>query len=148
MATYNKKVKNATLSILYDIKFKSKLEKGIYKFLKEKNIDVKYEPLKCTIWDSGKFTVPYFNKIGRKGFMQVLSKPIAIHYTPDFIFKYNGYEIFLEAKGFTNDVFPYKAKLFRQWLEDYSKKENKRVCYAVVYSIKNVSSLLEYLNNL
>lgn len=143
----NKKIRNATPIIYDDIKFRSTLEKSIYKWLKDKDIQVEYEPIRCKIWDRKGFSVPYYDRAGIKPFGLIKSKPIAVHYTPDMIFIYKGVRVFLEVKGFKNDVTPYKIRLFREWLDKYSIETNTKCCYAVVYAIKDVNKLLELLDN-
>lgn len=146
----NKKVLNAQPNVYNGIHFKSKLETRIYIDLVKKGLKPKYEVKRIKIWDRDSFSVPYFDKVkikGKKTFQQVVSKPICVHYTPDFIIKYKGITVFLEAKGRKNDVAPYKIRMFRDWLEDFSKT-NKKVCYAVVYSLKDLNKLFNYLDNL
>lgn len=138
----NKKIKNATNIIYQDISFKSLLEKKIYQTLVDLNIDVKYEPMACCIWSKDHFNSLYYDRIGKKGFKKIESKAVKIGYTPDFIFMYKNVKVFLEVKGFKNDVFPYKAKLFRAWLDNYSSQYNIKTCYAVVYAIKDLNALL------
>lgn len=143
----NKKILNATPVSTDGITFKSKLEERIYKALLKKGINVNYEPQKIKIWDCDKLTVPYYDKKGGV-FQRITSKPVCITYTPDFTFVYKGTCVFLEAKGFSNDIFPYKAKLFREWLEKHSIQfAPAKYCYAVVYSIKNLETLLTDLDN-
>lgn len=142
----NRKIRNAT-EIEYDgIKFKSKKEAGVYRYLKSIGINPDYEPVSIKIWDREKFTVPYYDRIG-KTFRKVTSKPIRVSYTPDFIFEYEGYRVFLEVKGFKNDVANYKIRLFRDWLENIQATADKTLCYAVVYTKKELEFLLEDLHN-
>ena len=68
-------------------------------------------------------------------------------YTPDMVFDYKGTKVFLEVKGFKNDVTPYKIRMFREWLDKYQSETNIRCCYAVVYAIKDVNLLLSLLDN-
>lgn len=137
----NKKIKNATICELNGIVFKSKQELSIYKYLKSVGITPAYEPEKFKIWDGKQFAVPYYDKYG-KIFMRIKKKPVSVHYTPDFIFNIKGIKVILEVKGFKNDVFPYKVRLFRDYLEKKSKVTKEKFCYAVVYSIRDVKALL------
>ena len=138
----NRKIKNAT-PIEYDnIKFRSQLEKTIYVNLLKKGIKASYEPYRIKIWDSNKFNTPYYDRVGKQGFKLITSKPLPVHYTPDFIFIYNNIKVFLEVKGFKNDVTPYKIRLFRQWLD----KNQTDACYAVVHSLGDLNILLSELN--
>lgn len=143
----NKKILNATPTTFEGIEFKSKLEERIYKALKKKGIDAQYEPQRIKIWDCDKLTVPYYDKRGGV-FQRITNKPTCITYEPDFTFVYKGTCVFLEAKGFSNDIFPYKAKLFREWLEKHTIQfAPAKYCYAVVYSVKNLETLLTDLEN-
>lgn len=144
MVKVNKKIKNATECQEDGITFRSKQEKAVYKYLKSIGIVPRYESERYTIWDRSKFTVPFYDKYG-KVFMRLDRKPTSVHYTPDFIFNINDIKVILEVKGFKNDATPYKIKLFRDYLENYSKETKKKLCYAVVYSIKDVKYLLNDL---
>lgn len=140
----NKKICNATPTEYEGMKFRSKLELRIYKYLLTKGIEPQYEQAKIVLWnrEKGYFKVPYYDRIG-KTFKKITSKPLAVTYTPDFIFTYNGVLVYLEVKGFKNDVTNYKIKLFRDWLET---QNNPKQCYAVVHTIKEVEFLLKDLN--
>lgn len=117
--TENKKIKNATSKEYQGILFKSLLERNTYKTLKDAGFDVQYEPLKISIWDGFKPTVSFYNKDSKThGLKLDTKKLIDITYTPDFVFTYNGFLIFIETKGFENDSFPIKKKLFRKYLEE------------------------------
>ena len=143
----NKKIKNATTCQEDGITFRSKQELSIYKYLRSIGITPKYEPEKFTIWDRDKLSVPYYDRYG-KVFKRIVRKPTAVHYTPDFIFNINDIEVILEVKGFKNDVTPYKIRLFRDYLDRrHNVKPNEKLCYAVVYSIKDVKFLINDLKN-
>ena len=129
----NKKVKNAT-SLEYDgIKFRSKLEITIYKTLKEKGLNPLYEHTKCILQEGFRLSKPYWCRgIAYTNNKGENKKVIAITYTPDFTVEYKDCILFIESKGFQNDVFPVKRKLFLKYLESmpnsyfmevYSKKD-------------------------
>lgn len=100
-STSNKKVKNATPLTYDNIDFKSKLEVYCYKTLKESKVPVEYEKTKFQILDS--FT---YNNEKIRGMV----------FTPDFV----GDDFVIECKGFMNDAFPLRWKLFKHHL--YSNK--------------------------
>lgn len=100
-STSNKKVKNATPLTYDSIDFKSKLEVYCYKRLKESKVPVEYEKTKFQILDS--FT---YNNEKIRGMV----------FTPDFV----GDDFVIECKGFMNDAFPLRWKLFKHHL--YSNK--------------------------
>lgn len=139
----NRKIRNATEIEQDGIKFRSKLELRVYNYLKSVGINPKYEPEAIVLWEGKRFTVPYYDRYGKR-FMRITRKPASVKYTPDFIFEYNDCLVYLEVKGFKNDVANYKIKLFRDWLEGF---EDEKLCYAVVYTIRDVKTLLEDLHN-
>lgn len=96
-STSNKKVKNATPLEYDNIQFKSKLEMYCHKLLKENNIPVEYEVVKFQILD------PFvYNEEKVRGMI----------FTPDFV----GDNFIVECKGFMNDAFPLRWKLFKHHL--------------------------------
>lgn len=139
----NRKIINATVCQEDGLIFRSKLERSIYKYLVSIGITPEYEKVKFAIWDRDKFSVPYYDRYG-KVFKRITRKPTAVHYTPDFIFTYNGILVIVEAKGYKNDAVPYKIRLFRDYLEEHN---DGKLCYAVVYSVKDLKLLLNDLNN-
>ena len=117
----NKKIKGATARSFNGINFKSQLEVIIYKTLIQEGFNPKYEEKKFILWDGFKPTIPFYNK-GKNGLNKLsMTKLIDITYTPDFTFDYKGYLVIIEAKGYENDTFPIKKKMFRKILETYKK---------------------------
>lgn len=143
----NKKIKGATKTEVEGIEFRSKLEASIYKYLKSIDITPDYEPISVKIWDRDSFSVPYYDKVG-KNFRRITEKPRVVKYTPDFVFNYGIYKVILEVKGFKNDVAPYKIRMFRDWLEGTQCLCSAKYCYAVVYTIKDVKTLLADLDKI
>lgn len=125
-STSNKKVKNAT-PLEYDgIDFKSKLEMYCYKLLKENNIPVEYETVKFQILDP---------------FVYNNEKVRGMIFTPDFV----GDNFVVECKGFMNDAFPLRWKLFKYHL---SKNQLRYELY-LPRNKKDVEKVvLEIVNNL
>ena len=116
----NKKVLNATPLEFEGISFKSKLEKTVYQTLREHGFPVQYEPQKFIIWEGFKPTVPFYNKDKSTRMLKPEThKLIDVSYTPDFLFTYKNRLVIIEAKGFENDLYPLKKKMFRKWLEEH-----------------------------
>ena len=90
----NKKIKNAQPNIYDNIKFRSKLETYTYKKLKEAQINAEYEQHRFEL-------LPAFTFLGKK------IRPIT--YLPDFV----GNNFIIECKGFGNDTWPIREKLFK-----------------------------------
>lgn len=123
-STSNKKVKNATPLEYNGISFKSKLEMYCYKLLKENKIPVEYEVEKFPILD------PFvYNEEHIRG----------MSFTPDFV----GDNFVVECKGFMNDAFPLRWKLFKHYLYrnklryDLYLPRNKKDVEKVVQEIVN-----------
>lgn len=116
--TENKKIINAS-PLEYDgISFKSKLEKMAYQTLKEQGFPVLYEPRKFIIWEGFRPNVPFYNKDASTRMLKMDSKKVIdISYTPDLMFEHNNHLIIIEMKGFENNTYPLKKKIFRKWLE-------------------------------
>lgn len=118
----NTKVKNAT-PLTYDgIKFRSKLEVYCHKKLKENNIKAEYEPITFTILDGFRF-----NGNTVQG----------IKYTPDFV----GDDFIIECKGWMNDAFPLRWKLFKSFL-------NKNGLNYTLYLPRNQKDVDKMINDI
>lgn len=141
----NKKIRNATPLEYDNIVFKSKLEKMTYQTLREKGFPVSYEPRKFVIWEGFRPTIPCYNRNSGTGMLrQETKKLIDVTYTPDFVFEYNGYTIIIENKGFLNDTFPMKKKMFRKYLEEHLPKS----IYFEIYTKKQLLQAIDIINSL
>lgn len=113
----NKKIKNATKKEYNGIQFKSLVEVSVYKHLLSLGLNPEYEKNKYVIWQGFKPQIPFYNQNKKKELVLQDKKIIDITYTPDFTFKYKSIFVILEIKGFENDTFPIKKKMFRNYLE-------------------------------
>lgn len=104
------------------IKFRSKLEAYCYKKLKEANIYAEYEQHRYTLLPSFKFD----NKTIR-----------AITYLPDFV----GKNFVIECKGYANESFPLREKLFKYYLT----KNEPHMQYFLVKTQKQIDTLIDKL---
>jgi hypothetical protein len=120
----NKKVRNATTKVYKGIKFRSKLELFTYKKLEESEIKTLYEKKKYVLQEGFHYTAECHEPHKTKGYVNNEYKVRDITYTPDFVDP-NGKWI-IEVKGYANDVFPLKWKMFKNHL---MKLENPPVLY-------------------
>lgn len=143
--TENKKIINAS-PLEYDgISFKSKLEKMAYQTLKEQGFPVLYEPRKFIIWEGFRPNVPFYNKDAGTRMLKMDSKKVIdISYTPDLMFEYNNHLIIIEMKGFENNTYPLKKKIFRKWLE--SNYPNS--IYFEIFTKKQLLQAIDIIKNL
>lgn len=135
----NKKIKNATKVD----KFKSKLEQMVYDILIKEGFNPKYEEKTYTLLEGFKPSVPFWSRDRKRNLFLDLRKIRPITYTPDFTFNYRDKIIIVEVKGFTNDVFPIKFKLFRKYIE--SLPDSNRY---IITEIFTKTQLLEFINKL
>lgn len=138
----NNKVKNAKSIETLNIHFKSFLEKRVYDVLKEYDIEPQYEAHKYVLFKDFKPRIPLFC-LTDKHLSYSKKKILPITYTPDFTFVYKDLFVIIEVKGFPNDVFPYKFKMFRHLLEDLSKTET--TYKYVLVEIFNTEQLKEFI---
>ena len=132
----NRKIKNATRFSYDGIEFKSKLEVKCFIELRKAGFEPEYENLKLTIQDGFYPTVEYYkgDKKNKEGLKLMSSKVLPVTYTPDITFRHGAYTVLVEVKGFENDVYPLKQKVFRKWLEGSDEKY-------MFFEVKNVAQL-------
>lgn len=159
----NKKIKNATSNDSNGIRFKSLLEKSIYTTLIQYGFNPKYEPITFTLWEGFAPITPYYDqetlsqKVRRiskgidttssKILIKKLSKIIGIRYTPDFYFRFNNINIYIEAKGIENDVFYIKKKMFIKYLDELYNKNKEKSMYFEIYTKKQLLQAIEIIKN-
>jgi hypothetical protein len=145
----NAKVINATPCSYNGIDFKSKLEMNIYRAIESEGYTPLYEPITFTIWNGFKPRIPFYkkNKSSRKMALEN-TKIRDITYTPDIIFYAGTRMILVEVKpDYENDVFPYKKKLFRRFLETQFEgisREHMPI-YVQVGTIKHLKDFIKIL---
>ena len=110
----NKKVQNATAKVYKGIKFRSKLELFTYMKLEDAGIKSLYEKKKYILLQGFHYEAECYEPDKRKGYVDNTKKVRDITYTPDFVDP-NGKWI-IEVKGYANDVFPIKWKMFKNHL--------------------------------
>lgn len=118
------RVKNATPNEYDGIKFRSKLETYTYKKLKEAKINADYEQHRFQL-------LPAF-QYGNKKY-----RPMT--YLPDFV----GKDFVIECKGFPNEAWPLREKLFNYFLY----QNNSNLKFYVVHTQKEVDALIDNLKN-
>ena len=127
--------------VFYDnIEFKSIFEFDVYKFLVENGLCPKYEPQTFVLWHGGKTVTPFYNA-KTKHLRHYKADLDDISYTPDFVFEYEGKQVFVEAKGFENDSFPIRKKMFRKYLDE----NIENALFFEVRSILQLNDMIEIL---
>lgn len=141
----NHRVQNATPTDYENIHFKSKLEVMVYRTLKEHGFNPQYESTKYAIMEGFKPTVPFYTRDKATRLLKLNSKKVINStYTPDFTFEHNGYTVIVEVKGFLQDSYMIKRKLFRKYLEEHNPKS----IYFEVYTKKQLLQAIDIINEL
>lgn len=158
----NKKIRNATQSSSKGITFKSQLEKSIYNTLLQQGFEPQYEPTTFTLWEGFTPITPFYDKetdkqnqkraelLGKKVskiLVKKEGKAIGIRYKPDFYFKYNDLNVYIEAKGIENDVFYIKKKMFIKYLDDRYLESGEKSIYFEVYTKKQLLQAVEIIKS-
>tara|TARA_Y100001973_G_scaffold98063_1_gene155105 strand:+ start:137 stop:568 length:432 start_codon:yes stop_codon:yes gene_type:complete len=121
MKKYKKrvKVKNVKKSKYKGIEFQSKLELYCYKELEKAKIDIRYEKDTFTIFDGLVYPQACYEGTVRKLYNKG-SKIRPITYTPDFVDPKG--KFIIETKGYANESFPLRWKLFKKHLKDTNQQ--------------------------
>lgn len=139
----NKKIKNATKKIYKDIIFKSVLEATCFRILSDEGLNPQYEQMKFVLWEGYYPTIPFYTKDKKTGNLKLDSVKIKdITYTPDITFWYKDTLVVVEVKGFENDVYPYKKKMFRKLMET-----QKDVIVFEIFSKKTMLEAIKIIKN-
>ncbi len=135
------KVKGAKKNVYKGIQFQSLLEKHMYKALDDEGIKVDYEKHTFTVFPGMVYPQACYEgtkaKLCNKG-----SKIRPITYTPDFVDP-NGKWI-IETKGYANESFPLRWKLFKKHLKENSltyvlfMPRNKAQCMEVLELVQQL----------
>lgn len=118
----NKKVKNATPTVVDGMEYRSKLEARFAQLLTEAHIPFEYETQRWEIVPKQKYRGETLR---------------AVTYTPDFLVFNHAVEI----KGFKNDVYPLKKKLIVKFLTDTNSEY-------IFHEIKTVGEMKEFIKSI
>jgi|TARA_R110000744_G_scaffold46917_3_gene103573 hypothetical protein len=129
------KVKNAKKNTYKGIEFQSFLERSMYKALDDEGIEVEYEKHTFTIFEPLVYPLTCYEGTSKKLYNKG-SKVRAITYTPDFVDPHGKWII--ETKGYANESFPLRWKLFKRHLKDEGHQY-------VLFMPRNKAQVLEVL---
>jgi len=154
----NKKVRNAKETIIDGIKYKSQLEGKCAVLLKEAGLKFKYEEYKLYLVPTFIPALHYYQSTPKGMALQIKKDgdPVAMKsmsYTPDFSYIDNKVIIIMETKGFQNDVYPYKRKLFfhymtRNKLTGIGEESDREIYFFEPRNIKNIKESINIIKNI
>lgn len=144
----NKKILNATEVTVDGIEFKSKLEARVYKHLLSNGFKPRYELQSVELLGNFIPSKPWYSD----GEPQVTTKGVpkverAWKYTPDFMIDLDDIVAVIECKGYSNDLHPYKRKMFLATLES-ADTGNVDFYYFEVHNIKGLKKTIDVINEL
>jgi hypothetical protein len=135
------KVKNAKKSTYDGKDFKSNLELYCYKKLEEAEILAEYEEHTFTIFPATVYPQACYEGTAKKLYNKG-SKIRPITYTPDFVDP-DG-KFIIETKGYANESFPLRWKLFKKHLKD----NDHRYVLFMPRNKKQVDEIVEIIKQL
>lgn len=162
MQKSNKKIRNATACKKDHITFKSQLEKSVYNTLQQFGFNPQYEPETHVLWDGFIPITPFYDKESdtqqkkrledgdtNKSKVLVLKtgKITGIRYTPDFYFRYGKLDVYIETKGFENDVFYIKKKMFRYFLDQRFITTGQHSIFFEIYTKKQLLQAIQTIKD-
>ena len=141
---YANKIRNATAKVYKGIKFRSKLEVFTYKQLEAAKIKSMYEENTYTLMP-GFYPIMDSYEPSKGEYKNNAKKVRAITYTPDFVDPEGKWII--EVKGYANDVFPVKWKLFKMYLMENDMEECTLYLPKNQKQVKETVELIKKLEN-
>lgn len=147
----NRKIKNATPGFFDGIQFKSKAELNMYRYALREGIRLEYEPEKVILM-KGDYpdNVQVWSTYSRRGQAAVFQPDIRklrdLTYTPDFVYRHGNVLDIIEVKGFRNDVYPVKRKLFIDYLNK-SDHQGLEVRFFEVTTIHSMKKCIKEIKN-
>lgn len=143
----NKKVRNATITEVDGIRFKSKMEAKCYCILKESGLEFNYESERLELNTSFHPLCTVLLPSKKTGMLEELESIVrGITYTPDFVIKIDDSTCaYIEVKGRPNDVYPLKRKLIISYLN--RQTNGNTYIFVEVHNTKQLNQFIKYLKD-
>jgi hypothetical protein len=144
----NKKIKGAVSVEFNNIKFKSRLEKACYQRLLNSGLTFFYEPERIVIFPGRRLgRATYFQPDSRnKKKVGAAIKPLLpITYTPDFLVVVDNNWCYFDVKGYANDRYPLKKKMFLSYLDEIV---NKNCYFFEVHSVAQIDHTIQIIKEM
>lgn len=137
----NKKIRNATPTIVNGIQFKSRLEATFFFIMHKKGFIFVYEKEAIVTFLERKLKCTAF--ILRKDKLVQKTKLSQRCYTPDGYLEYKGKIIYVELKGYPNDSYTIRRDLFLNKIAD-----DTNVYFFEIKRAEHITYLINFLTNL
>lgn len=125
------------------ISYKSNLEATMATLLHSNSIPFQYEPYSICLSESFNLDICFFerNSNGKGAMKEKKNQKVrSINYTIDFV----GDNFFIETKGYANESFSIRWKLFKKWISDHKMDYSK----CVIYKPQSKLDCLETVNDI
>lgn len=140
----NKKIIGATENTTDGIEFKSKLEARVFRELVKSGYNPEYEPFSSTLLDSFVPDKPWLldgvPQVTKDG---IPNKIRRWDYTPDFLVTKDSHNLIIECKGYSNDLHPYKRKMFLKHIDSLPGWH-----YCEVKTLRGLRKTMEWFNKI
>lgn len=140
----NRKIIGATENKTDGIEFRSKLESRVFRELVRLGYNPEYEPFSSTLLESFTPSRPWLSdgipQTTKKGVPNKLKR---WEYTPDFHVEKNRENLIIECKGYSNDMHPYKRKMFLKKIDSLPDWH-----YCEVKTLKGLRKTMEWFDGL
>ena len=135
--TSRKKVRNAKSKEVDGIKFRSQLEAHCYRQLRDAGSKSDYEKNKYVLMEGFHYSNTSYEDNGKTGYQDKQKYKVRdITYTPDFVDPQGRWVI--ECKGYANERFPLKWKMFKKLLME---SDNPPVLYVPRNQKQNIETV-------
>ena len=135
------RVRNAKAKEVDGIKFRSLLEAHCYRQLRDAGIKCDYEKHKFVLLEGFHYPASSFEDNGKTGYTDKQKYKVRdITYTPDFVDPQGRWII--ECKGYANERFPLKWKMFKKLLME---RENPPVLFVPRNQKQNIETIQQIL---
>lgn len=134
----------------------------MYNTLQQSGFDPQYEPETHVLWDGFVPITPFYDKESdtqqrkrledgdtnkSKILVPKTGKITGIRYTPDFYFRYGKLDVYIETKGFENDVFYIKKKMFRYFLDQRFNSTGQHSIFFEIYTKKQLLQAIQIIKD-
>ena len=134
----------------------------MYNTLQQLGFNPQYEPETHVLWEGFDPITPFYDKETdtqrkkrfeggdldkSKRLVLKSGKITGIRYTPDFYFRYGKLDVYIETKGFENDVFYIKKKMFRYFLDQRFNSTGQHSIFFEIYTKKQLLQSIQIIKD-
>lgn len=122
----------------------------MYTALRDAGLKPIYEPYKTILISGFKFTINmigYWPTTSKGSSLKLYNNILSKSYTVDFIIETDKIDFYIECKGFANDDYVSKKKLFLKILNEKYENSDKHVVFLEPHNKKHVYECVDIILN-